>query len=148
MRPVFLSLAAPFLLAACATSDVHEETPRGIARFADDPRLGEEVDRICFASSIDSFGDTTRDTFTVREGRDYYLIEILGSCPPLDSAMRIGLDATGSCLSRHDAVIVSESISDFGDTSPFSTQRCLVKSIHKWDPKAEAEESPEDDVES
>jgi Family of unknown function (DUF6491) len=148
MRLFILSLAAPALLTACATSGEHEDRPKGVAKYADDPRLGEEVDRICFASTIDGFGNTTRDTFTVREGRDHYLIEVMGSCAPLDGAMRIGLDATGSCLGRHDAVIVSDSIADFGDPAPFSTQRCLVKSLHKWDPKAKAEESVEEDAES
>ncbi|RAN34290.1 DUF6491 family protein [Hyphomonas pacifica] len=144
MRTLLYILAAPILLAACASTPAGEETPRGVAKYADDPRLGEEVDRICFASSIDSFGNNTRDTLTVREGRDHYLIEVMGVCTNLDDAMRIGLDSTGSCLRDMDAIIVSTQIMGGRDGSPFDTQRCTVKSIHKWNPdaeKADVEES-------
>jgi len=144
-----LSLAAPVFLAACTTSDAPEDRPRGVERYAGDPRLGEEVSSICFASTIDGFGETTRDTVVVRDGRDHYLIEVFGSCTPLDDAMRIGMDATGSCLRKHDALIVSDSISDFAQTTPFSKQRCIVNGIYAWNPDAKAEEeSEEEDEES
>ena len=137
MRPLLYTLAAPILLAACASTPAGEQTPRGVAKYADDPRLGEQVDRICFASSIDNFGNNTRDTLTVREGRDHYLIEVMGACTNLDDAMRIGLVSTGSCLRDMDSIIVSTQIIDSPSDSPFDTQRCVVKSIHKWNPDAE-----------
>ena len=144
MRTLMLSLAAPVFLAACATSDAPEDRPRGVERYAGDPRLGEEVSSICFASTIDGFGETTRDTVVVRDGRDHYLIAVFGACTPLDDAMRIGMDATGSCLRKHDALIVSDSISDFAETTPFSKQRCLVNGIYAWNPEAKAEKSEEE----
>ncbi len=139
MRSPLCLLAAPALLAACATGTPNEDA--GIAKYADDPRLGPEVERICFTSTIDSFGNTTRDTFTVREGSDHYLIEVFGACTVLDNAQRIGLDATGSCLRTSDAVIVSDSIMGYDDAGPLDTQRCVVKSIHEWNPDAEADHS-------
>ena len=148
MRLLVISLALPAFVAACTTSESAKDRPDGIERYAGDPRLGEEVDRICFASTIDGFGETTRDTVIVREGRDHYLLEIFGSCSPLDRAMRIGLDATGTCLRKNDALIVSDSISGFGEASPFSTQRCMVSGIYKWNPDAETEETDEEDTDS
>lgn len=150
MRPTLALLAASLVLAACATSGSGETGPKGVERFAGDPRLGEEVERICFASNIDSFSDTTRDTVTVREGRNHYLIEVYNSCFALDDTLTIALDSTGGCLSRGDHLIVSDSILGPGPRGggPFSTQRCTVKSIYKWDPKAkdEADEkAPEED---
>lgn len=138
MRVLIPALAFPLMLAGCTSTEGHEPEPDGIAIYADDPRLGEEVNRICFASNIDSFGNATRDTFTVREGMDHYLIEVHGSCFNLDRAERIALDATTSCLTRGDAVIVSDSISPFDSGTPGGTQRCIVKAMYKWDPKADA----------
>ena len=134
-----LPLATMMLaLAACASPAGSTPDARGVAKFKDDPRLGEKVDKICFASNIDSFGDTTRDTFTVREGRDHYLIQIFGSCTPLDHAMTIAMAARTGCLRKGDHVIVSDSLTGTGKTTPFSTERCLVDEIYKWDPKAKA----------
>jgi len=149
MRPSIALFAAGLVLAACTTSGGEEASPTGAERFAGDPRLGEEVDRICFASNIDSFGDTTRDTFTVREGRDYYLIDVYNSCFALDDAMSIVIDATGSCLTRGDHVIVSDSITGPGTRrggSPFGTQSCTVQSMYKWDPKAKADADTDEDT--
>lgn len=139
MRTLILSLSAPILLVACASSANTSDTPKGAAKFAEDPRLGAETDRICFASNIDSFGNTTRDTFTVREGGSDYLVEVFSSCTPLRNAQTIGFDATGSCLRRGDAVIVSETITASVDSAPFETQRCIVNSIYEWYPDAETE---------
>ena len=141
---LYLTLAsAMFVIAGCASTADTEPKAKGIEKYADDPRLGEEVDRICFANNIDSFGNNTRDTFTVREGRDHYLIETFGPCPALDHAVTMRIDSTLSCLRGGDHVIVSDSLMP-NSSSPFSKSRCLVKSIYKWDPKAtEAEEDAE-----
>lgn len=140
-----LTLAAACLaLAGCTTAASSEPKPKGAAKFADDPRLGEQVDKICFASNIDSFGDTTRDTFTVREGRDHYLIQVFGSCTPLEHAMTVRMAASTGCLRNGDHVIVSDTLTGHGGDRPFSTQSCLVDKIYKWDPKAKA--AAEDDA--
>lgn len=139
MRPGLVLATTLLALAGCATSAETEPRPRGVAQFEGDPRLGEQVDKICFASNIDNFGNTTRDTFTVREGRDHFLIEIFGSCPPLEHAMTMRIDATMSCLRKGDHVIVSDSLIG-GSDIPFSTERCLVNAIYKWDPKAKADD--------
>ncbi len=136
MRPSLTLASTMLILAGCTTTDGSEREPAGIAKYADDPRLGEEVKRICFASNIDSFGNNTRDTFTVREGRDHYLIEVFGTCAPLERAVTMKIGASTSCLTNGDRIVVSDSLMPQRD-QPFSTARCVVKSMHKWDPKAE-----------
>lgn len=135
-----LTLAVACLaLVGCTTAATSESKPKGAAKYEGDARLGEKVDKLCFTSNIDSFGDNTRDTFTVREGRDYYLIEVFGSCLSLEHAMTIRLPSSSICLRPGDHVIVSDSLTGRGDPS-FSTQRCLVNAIYKWDPKAKSDE--------
>lgn len=143
MRLFLLSLTAPMLLAACSTTENRADRPKGAERYADDPRLGAPVDRICFASTIDGFGETTRDTVIVREGRDHYLIETFAACTPLDDAMQIGFDGTGGCLSKGDRLIVSSSFFPVRENHPFETQKCLVKAIYKWDKDATDEPATE-----
>jgi hypothetical protein len=135
MRLSLVLFTVMIAVTGCASTAGTEPKAKGVEKYADDPRLGEEVDRICFASNIDSFGDNTRDTFTVREGRDYFLIEIFGSCPALQHAMTMRMDSAMNCLTSGDHVIVSDSLTTSSST-PFSKARCMVKSIYKWDPKA------------
>tara|TARA_R100000935_G_C2740902_1_gene125820 strand:- start:90 stop:545 length:456 start_codon:yes stop_codon:yes gene_type:complete len=143
VRLILFSLATPLLLSACTSTENLEDRPKGIERYAGDPRLGEEVDRICFASTIDGFSETTRDTVIVREGGDHYVIETFGSCTPLEDAMQLGFDKTGGCLGKGDAVIASTSLFPTPQLPPFASQKCLVKSMYKWDPDA-IEETPEE----
>ena len=144
MRHTIALLATSLIVVACATTDDDTERLRGAEQFADDPRLGEPVDRLCFAARIDSFSQTTRDTIIVREGRDHYLIEVHGACQTLDHAQTVGFDAFGSCLTKGDNLIVSESIAP-RRASAFNTDRCLVRGIYEWDPDA-AETEDDDDA--
>ena len=144
MRHHIALLASTLVLIGCATTDGDSETVRGAAQFADDPRLGEQVDRICFASSIDSFGETTRDTIVLREGKDYYLVEVFGGCQTMDHAQSVGFDTFSGCLTKGDHLIVSESISPSHRTSAFDIDKCLVNAMYEWDPDAEATEDDTD----
>ena len=137
MRLSLTLAAACLVLAGCATAT--DNKPKGAAKYEGDPRLGEKVDKLCFTSNIDSFGNNTRDTFTVREGRDHYLIEVFGSCLSLEHAMTVRLPTSSICLRPGDHVIVSDSLTGRGDPS-FSVQRCMVNAIYKWDPKAKPDE--------
>ncbi len=132
-----LCIASIVALSACSSTPGESETKRGLAKFEGDKRLGTVADRICFASSIDSFQDETRDTVVLREGGDFFLVEIFGSCFALDHAQQIGIDSTGGCLTKGDRLVVSDSISGFGDDHSGRVDRCSIKSIHTWDPKAE-----------
>ncbi|MEZ5954577.1 MAG: DUF6491 family protein [Hyphomonas sp.] len=154
MRLSLTLAAACVALAGCTSTAAAGDKPsnaRGVEKFADDPRLGEEVKQLCFASAIDSFGNTTRDTLTVREGGDHYLITVFPGCTNLDVAQSVALESRTSCLSAGDHIVVSDSMmpSVHDRQDPFAFQRCTVNGIYKWDPKAEkapaGEETPADE---
>ena len=122
------------MLAACTTMPRSDTPP-----LEEDPRLGNEVRNLCFAQSIDSFGETTHTTVVVREGFDYYLIETMGRCFDLSHAQSISLDSATSCLSRGDKIRAYDSVFGPDNIGPSSVP-CTVKAIYEWDPDATAEE--------
>ncbi len=144
-RTVFAALL--LAVAGCATDTSPEalaerEQAKADAVFANDVRRGEEVDRVCFTSNIDSFGETTRRAVVIREGRDRYLIETFGGCFDLDWAQSLGVDSFSSCLTKGDRIIASDSA--FGFDKQDLRQSCRVKAIYAWDPDATEEESDTD----
>lgn len=145
MRLITLLLAST-VLAACTSQPTGEPQPKGVAQFAGDPRLGEEVRNVCFASTISGFHDATDDTVVISKGRDDYLIEVYGNCFNLDQAQQLAVDSTTSCLGKGDHIITSDSIAGFHDKTGFGVQRCTIKSIHKWDSKAEVPEAEATDA--
>ena len=143
MRLVFLA-AASVLLTACASQAPADAKPKGVAQFAGDPRLGEEVRNVCFTSTISGFHDATDDTVVISKGRDDYLVEVYGNCFNLDQAQQIAVESTTNCLGKGDHLITSDSMSGFHDDTGFGVQRCMIKSVHKWDSKAKAPEETEE----
>ena len=153
MRLGHVLLFSSLLMASgCAsTASDEDEKPKGLAAYADDARLGEQVKKICFTSSIDNFRSPERETVIVERGvRDEYILEVTGSCPNLRYAQRLALDTSLSCLTKFDNLYVYDSA--FGTIStPGSVDRCPIKSIHKWnedalkDTEAETEEKDETD---
>ena len=134
---VFCLLAATSILNACATSTVSAQQERGIAAFADDVRLGEEVNKICFNRNIDGFSNNTRDTVVLSAGPSKdYIVEVRGICPNLRYAQSIGIDTSQSCVTRGDYLVVSESAFPSGTSSAMSPDRCLIDKIYKWDKRA------------
>lgn len=134
MRSTLITVLAATALTACATP-TGEPRVRGIEAYADDPRLGEETNRICFASNIDGFSMNERETVLLHEGRDRYMVEVTAGCAELDYATAIGIDSTSNCVTPGDSIIVSQAL---GGT--FAPQRCMIREIHLWDPKAEKPE--------
>lgn len=135
------ALIASVLIQGCETTAMQgdEDRPlRGVAAFQDDARLGEKVNRICFASQIDGFHSATRDTVIVEGGaRKEFLVEMFAGCSNLKSAQALSLPKGYSCLSDRDNIIVHESA--FGTAiTPFSNQSCSIKSIHRWNEKVDA----------
>lgn len=123
-------------LAACATPEDQDREPEGAAAFADDPRLGEQRDRICFGSQINGFGQTTDRTIVVEAGvNDEYLIETFGACPDLDFAQSIRFDQFSSCVRRGDSLIPYDS--PFGpDHTDIPPAPCRINAIYEWDSDA------------
>lgn len=145
MKKHYFLLPLLTIAAACASTS-GEPRVRGIAQYEGDPRLGEEVRNICFASSIDGFGETTRDTVIVNEGRDYYLIETFGTCFNLDYAQSIGFDAQTGCLTKGDHLIVSENIMPTGRDRMSAADRCTISAIYAWDPEAQDDSEETTDI--
>ncbi len=141
MRPrtPLLALAASALLGAVAGCSSNGQPDTGErAEWMDDPRLGEQVDRICFASNIDNFQQTTdRTVILERSVNDYYLVETFTRCQDLRYAQLIAIDNFGSCLTRGDAIIASDSAFSLNRRGDIPPQRCVVNAIYKWDPDAE-----------
>ena len=133
---------------ACATATSPEalearEQAKAEAVFAGDPRRGDEVKRLCFASQIDSFGETTKRAVVVREGRDHYLIETFPGCFDLDWAQSLAIDASSSCLSKGDRILAFDNVFARKDDIGHQ-QSCRVKSIYEWDRDAEASDDETD----
>lgn len=135
------------LLGACATTD--EDTPSTKEAFLEelmeDPRVGEEVDRICFTGSIDGFSHATDRSVvvSVSPSRDY-VITTFTRCRDLDYAQSIIFDDFGACLTRGDKIYAFDSA--FGPSRLDSPSLgCQVDKIYEWHKDAEAEEEPAED---
>ena len=131
MRP-FTAAIAVMLLAACATEPSVTDT-LGEAAFTEaDPRRGEEVRSVCFTSSIDGFGETTRRSVVVRlNARERYLIEVFPGCFDLDNAQSLAIDSFSGCLTRGDKL--KPFTSAFGHSPSGLRQSCRVSKIYRWD---------------
>lgn len=108
---------------------------------APDPRLGEEVDQICFARNISGFRtiDGEDDAVLLERGvNDWYRASLAGACNwnQLRFAQSVAIDGRpgGGCVRRGDALVFSDSA--FGDFSFPSATRCIIVEIRRWDPKA------------
>lgn len=131
-------------LAACATS-ADDGKPKGIAALKGDPRLGEEVSKICFNRSIDGFSENTDRTVVLTKGvSDDHIVEVSGGCRDLKFAQSIAIDSTLSCVTRSDYLLVSTSAFSLDDGTGIGPDRCYINKMYKWDKKAKAESEIED----
>lgn len=129
----FAILAAATALAAIATpSFAEKEKKKG-----PDPRIGKQVNRICFPRNINGWKTVKGEDNVVllEEGvNDWYYVKVSGGCDErlFRFAHVIGIDSGrgGGCLRRGDSIIVE-------DTGSFS-RRCYIKRIYEWDDKAPA----------
>lgn len=145
IKQATLCFAAIGLLSACASSP--SDNPKGAAKFAEDARLGERVDRICFNRTIDGFSRSDRDTIVVSAGpSEDYLLEVRGPCTNLRHAQSIAIDSSLSCVTRLDRILVS--------TSAFSPrdnlgrpQSCIISEIYEWSEGAEQDLENDSDAE-
>ena len=141
MKRIILAVLAATTLGACTTAPA-EPRLRGLEKYADDPRLGPETRSVCFASNIDGFSMNERETVVLQEGRDQYMVEVTAGCTDLEYAESIVVDSHGGCLTPGDSIIVASTLGD-----SFGSNRCLIREIREWNPKAEkpaetAEENP------
>lgn len=154
MRLISLSfLSILYLLTGCATTDNPETqnppTPIGVAKFQDDPRLGERITSACFPRQIRRFREPTEDTVVVvRSPNKQYLLEVQPVCLGLKRAQTVALiSRQQTCLTRGDQIFVSEFVGTLSD-GDFTTGRCQVRAIYEWDSNAKADTAPDTDAET
>jgi len=131
-------IAGAVALAGCQTAgDRTERQERLEAEIA--ARQGAEVDRICFARSVNGWRSLGRDALLLREGvSDWYKVDLAGTCDPEWAFNAIGLEtrpAGSSCLSRGDHISTPD--------APIGG-RCVITAIHEWDEDTEIPDAPEE----
>lgn len=146
MKRSFLSAAGVLLLASCATEPTTTDLLGDAAFTENDPRRGEIVDRVCFASSIDGFGETSRRSIVVRQNiNEQYLVEVFPGCFDLDGAQSLRIDTFSGCLTRGDEIEPFSSA--FGPDKTDIRQSCRINRIYRWNADA-LEEQDEDEASS
>ena len=99
------------------------------------PRQGEEVRQICFASSINGWRevDGERSSVILTKGMsEEYKLDLSGICDLTYAFNSIATRTRGSsCLTRGDDIIFNDGLSGIN--------RCMIKKIYTWNPLEEAE---------
>lgn len=134
-------IAVLAVVAALAAGATAEETP--------DPRLGQQVDSICFGRNINNFRaiDGVDDAILLEKGvNNWYKASLIGACnySQLKWAQSVAIEQrpAGGCVTRGDYLIFSNSA--FGDFSFPNSTRCAISEIHEWNPDAAAAEAEDD----
>ena len=143
-RLSLLVSAFAFLTAPAVSAD---DEPQ----LSEDPRLGERVNRICFARNINNFSFVREydDVVLLEKGvKKWFLAELSGACSysSLRFARAVAIDSRprGGCVSRGDRLVFSDGLS-FDDRSAISNvRRCTIGAIYKWDENAERDQEDED----
>lgn len=137
MKLLFAPMLMAFLVAACASSETEPDQP---INLAEDKRVGEQVDRLCFTSGINGFSWTSSTSVVLSRGTKDYLVTTRSRCRDLRDAQSLSVDSFSGCLRRGDRLIGFDSA--FGRNSshipPFP---CFVDEIYEWDRDAELHES-------
>ena len=125
-----ITLSLMGLLSACTNVAVENNKEVEI-----NPRQGEEVKQICFASSINGWRevDGERSSVILTKGvSEEYKLDLSGICDLTYAFNSIATRTRGSsCLTRGDDIIFSDGLS--------GVNRCMIKKIYTWNPAEEAE---------
>ena len=130
------ALALAGVLAACASGGGAETASEPFA-YADDPRLGPELSRVCWADRTETKAVLDDRTVVFFRGDDAFLVGTRTCRGLTDSNAMIGLTMEGACLKRGDALTVSEARGlQAAGTWGTGQTRCRIQSIHEWVPAA------------
>lgn len=144
LTSIVAASALAFSLGACSATPA-DNTQQNID-VQSDARVGEAVNQLCFASTIDNFKMPTRNSVVVEKGvNDEYLIQTMGNCFDLQNAMSLSFDTfPGSgCISKGDSIFAYDSV--FGpDNMSMPAMRCPIAQIYKWDGSKAADEASMD----
>lgn len=127
-----LCAAALALLSGCE-STLGPAHPVGIDIYADDERLGDNVDQVCFEDHIDRFRRPNEQTVILRKGRKEYLIEVNRGCWEMKGAQFVEVirNKDGKiCLAPGERVWVSQS-SAVG-LARLGPQNCSIVEVREW----------------
>ena len=125
MKKIVPAIFFVVFLVGCTTSTETDSTPKTV-----DIRQGEEVKRICFASSLNGWREIKgeRQSVILTKGvRDEYRLDLSGICDVSRAMNNIATRTRGSsCLTRGDEIIIADGLSGL--------DRCFIKRIYTWDP--------------
>ena len=132
MRRVATTLSILCLGACAATTEENLAGPIE-PRLEDDPRLGEQVDTVCFSGGLSGFFEIGNRAVVLRRStEDAYLVRT-GYCRSLRRVEGLRLpQGPSSCLKRGDHLEVFDQPFPRRDTPNDRPERCLVVAIHRW----------------
>lgn len=147
MKKLLSLIAAAGLGAGAMTaSGFADPKEDGAEKAGPDPRIGEEVNRICFQRNIKGWRPVKGEDDVVlleRGINNWYRVELLGACDErlFRFAHKIGIDSRpgGGCVTRGDAIIVED--------SPGFNRRCTITAMYEWDEDALNEVVEEEEME-
>jgi len=127
---IILLFMVSALLTGCATT----QDDKAKIPLDSDPRVGEEVQQVCFTRDLDGWQNVDNDRKAVilrmNNGKTF-MLKLRGGCDPTFADLRLAVKTTGSgCFSPGDKVKTD------GAVPGHSGSECIVASIHKWDAKA------------
>jgi hypothetical protein len=121
----FMIIVLAMTIIGCSQTTVTQVDPKP---SLPNSQLGNEVKRICFASSINGWKEFNgeRHSIILTKGvKDEYKLELSGFCDVTKAMSNIATRTRGSsCLTRGDEIIVSDGFS--------GVDRCFIKKMHKW----------------
>ena len=121
----FMGIVVAMTIISCSQTTVTQVDPKP---SLPNSQLGNEVTRICFASSINGWKEFKgeRHSIILSKGvKDEYKLELSGFCDVTKAMSNIATRTRGSsCLTRGDEIIVSDGFS--------GVDRCFIKKMYKW----------------
>ena len=121
----FMIIVLAMTIIGCSQTTVTQVDPKP---SLPNSQLGNEVTRICFASSINGWKEFNgeRHSIILTKGvKDEYKLELSGFCDVTKAMSNIATRTRGSsCLTRGDEIIVSDGFS--------GVDRCFIKKMYKW----------------
>lgn len=129
----FALLMPCLLLVGCAGGAGYGGSENDTAdSLANDPRLGEPVDTVCFAGGISGFREIGDMALVIRDAPQSSYLVRTGHCPNMKAIEGLKLEGGDQCLSRGEGLLVFDT--QFPRQASLADQpdRCLVLSIHEW----------------
>ncbi|MEL7546032.1 MAG: DUF6491 family protein [Pseudomonadota bacterium] len=138
MKHILGAAVIALFLGACATSEPAETSDE--IDLTEDPRVGEQLTRLCFTNGINGFSRSTSRSVVLSRGTKDFLVTTRNRCRDLDGALSLSLDSFSGCLSRGDQLISFDSAfgTNIGGIPAFP---CFVDEIYEWDADAEPTEA-------